>query len=99
MNHPQKKEYVHEEKRCTHRRTYSLPLSLTHKRGYTVELISVRRGSSRVNLTRVVVVHLVEGWEPRVNESKFDHDVVACYYKYFFSSMEHNIKWLIWTEK
>ena len=83
-NHPQKKEYVHEEKNCTHGRTYSVPHSLTHTRGYTMELISGWRGSSRDNLTRLVVVHLVEGREPRVDESKFDHDAVACLFLIFF---------------
>ena len=31
-----------------------------HPRGYTVELISVEKGSPRGNLARVLVVHLVE---------------------------------------
>ena len=83
-NHPQKKEYVHEEKNCTHGRTYSVPHSLPHARGYMVELISGWRGSSRDNLTRLVVVNLVEGREPRVDESKFDHSVVACLFFIFF---------------
>ena len=71
-------------KNCMHRHMYSVPHSLTHARGYTVELISGWRGSSRDNLTRVVVVHLVEGREPRVDESKFDHDAVACLFLIFF---------------
>ena len=32
----EKKEYEHEEKRCRHRRRYSLPPSLILTRGYTV---------------------------------------------------------------
>ena len=47
---------------CMNRRgartTHVLPsLSQPHLRGYTVELISVRKGSPRDNLTRVLVVH------------------------------------------
>ena len=34
-----------------------LSLSQPHPHGYTVELISVRKGSPRGNLTRVLVVH------------------------------------------
>ena len=36
-------------------------LSQSHPRGYTVELISVRKRQPTCNLTRVLVVHLVEG--------------------------------------
>ena len=51
---------------CTKRRgactAHVLPsLSQPHPRGYTVELISVRKGSPRGNLTRVLVVHSMEG--------------------------------------
>ena len=38
-----------------------LSLSQPHPCGYTVELIFVRKGSPRGNLTRVLVVHLVDG--------------------------------------
>ena len=47
-------------------------LSQPHPRGYTVELISVRKGSPRGNLTRVLVVHLMEDRVPRMHETKFD---------------------------
>ena len=58
---------------CTKRRgactAHVLPsLSQPHPRGYTVELISVRKGSPRGNLTRVLVVHLMEDRLPRVNK-------------------------------
>ena len=43
-------------------------LSQPHPRGYTVELISVRKGSPRGNLRRVLVVHLMEDRLPRVNK-------------------------------
>ena len=43
-------------------------LSQPHPRGYTVELISVRKGSPRGNLTRVLVVHLMDDRLPRVNK-------------------------------
>ena len=39
-----------------------------HPRGYTVELISLRNGSPRANLTRVLVVHLVEGGSSTTGE-------------------------------
>ena len=47
---------------CTKRRgartAHVLPsLSQPHPRGYTVELISIRKGNPRGNLTRVLVVH------------------------------------------
>ena len=45
-----------------------LPLSQPHLRGYMVELISVRKGSPRGNLTRVLVVHLVEGGSSTTGE-------------------------------
>ena len=58
---------------CTKRRgactAHVLPsLSQPHPRGYTVELISVRKGISRGNLTRVLVVHLMEDRLPWVNK-------------------------------
>ena len=58
---------------CTKRRgactAHVLPsLSQPHPRGYTVELISVRKGSPRGNLTRVLVVHLVEGGSSTTGE-------------------------------
>ena len=58
---------------CTKRRgactTHVLPsLSQPHPRGYTVELISVQKGSPRGNLTRVLVVHLVEGGSSTTGE-------------------------------
>ena len=58
---------------CTKRRgartTHVLPsLSQPHPRGYTVELISVRKGSPRGNLARVLVVHLVEGGSSTTGE-------------------------------
>ena len=58
---------------CTKRRgartAHVLPsLSHPHPRGYTVELISVRKGSPRGNLTRVLVVHLVEGGSSTTGE-------------------------------
>jgi hypothetical protein len=37
-----------------------------------VELISVRKGSPRDNLTRVAVAYLKEGRVPRVHGTKFD---------------------------
>ena len=45
-----------------------LSLSQPHPRGYTVELISVRKGNPRGNLTRVLVVHLVEGGSSTTGE-------------------------------
>ena len=49
--------------------THVLPsLSQPHPRGYTVELISVRKGSPRGNLTRVLVFHLVEGGSSTTDE-------------------------------
>ena len=58
---------------CTKRRgartAHVLPsLSQPHPRGYMVELISVRKGSPHGNLTRVLVVHLMEDRLPRVNK-------------------------------
>ena len=49
------------------RHTYSR-LFANHTRGYTVELISVRKGSPRGNLTRVLVVHLMEGGSSTTGE-------------------------------
>ena len=43
-------------------------LSQPHPRGYTVELISVRKCSPRGNLARVLVVHLVEGGSSTTGE-------------------------------
>ena len=40
--------------------------SRPHPRGYTVEFISVRKGSPRDNLTRVAVVYSKEGREPHL---------------------------------
>ena len=58
---------------CTKRRgartAHVLPyLSQPHPRGYTVELSFVRKGSPRGNLTRVLVLHLMEDCLPRVNK-------------------------------
>ena len=58
---------------CTKRRgahtAHVLPsLSQPHSRGYTVELISVQKGGPRGNLTRVLVVHLVEGGSSTTGE-------------------------------
>ena len=58
---------------CTKRRgartAHVLPsLSQPHSRGYTMELISVRIGSPHGNLTRVLVVHLVEGGSSTMGE-------------------------------
>ena len=43
-------------------------LSQPHPHGYTVELISVRKGSPHGNLTRVLVVHLMEGGSSTTGE-------------------------------
>ena len=56
-----------------------LSLSQPHPRGYTVELISVRKGSPRGNLTHVVVVHLVEGGSSTTGEQT-NYDL-TCYVK------------------
>ena len=58
---------------CTKRRgartSHLLPsLSQPHPRGYTMELISVRKGSPHGNLTCVLVVHLMEDRLPWVNK-------------------------------
>ena len=58
---------------CTKRRgahtAHVLPsLSQPHPRGYMMELIFVRKGNPRGNLTRVLVVHLMEDHLPRVNK-------------------------------
>ena len=58
---------------CTKRRgartSHVLPsLSQPHPRGYTVELISVRKAGPGGNLTRVLVVHLVEGGSSTTGE-------------------------------
>src|SRR5215216_6527178 len=65
---------------CTKRRgartAHVLPsLSQPHPRGYTVELISVRKGSPPGNFTRVLVVHLMEDCVvgERSNNSKFSY--------------------------
>ena len=56
-------------KRRGARTAHVLPsLSQAHPRGYTVELISVRKGSPRGNLARVLVVHLVEGGSSTTGE-------------------------------
>ena len=69
---------------CTKRRgartAHVLPfLSPPHPRGYTVELISVRKGSPRGNLTRVLVVHLTEGGSSTMGE-QINCDL-TCYVK------------------
>ena len=69
---------------CTKRRgartAHVLPsLSQPHPRGYTVELISVRKGSPRGNLTRVLVVHLVEGGSSTTGEQT--NCDLTCYVK------------------
>ena len=43
-------------------------LSQPHPRGYMMEFISIRKGSPRGNLTRVLVVHLVEGGSSTTGE-------------------------------
>lgn len=43
-------------------------LSQPHPRRYTVEHVSVRKGSPRGNLTCALVVHLMENHVPRVNK-------------------------------
>ena len=58
---------------CTKRRgartAHVLPsLSQPHPCGYTVELISVQEGSPHGNLTRVLVVHLMEGGSSTTGE-------------------------------
>ena len=58
---------------CTKRRgarmAHVLPsLSQPHPREYTVELISIRKGSPRGNLTRVLVAHLMEDRVQRVKK-------------------------------
>ena len=58
---------------CTKRRgartAHVLPsLSQPHPRGYTVELISVRKRQPRGNLAHVLVVHLVEGGSSTIGE-------------------------------
>ena len=69
---------------CTKRRgactAHVLPsLSQPHPHGYTVELISVRKGSPRGNLTRVLVVHLVEGGSSTTGEQT--NCDLTCYVK------------------
>ena len=69
---------------CTKRRgactAHVLPsLSQPHPRGYTVELISVRKGSPRGNLARVLVVHLVEGGSSTTGEQT--NCDLTCYVK------------------
>ena len=54
-------------------------LSHPHPRGYTVELISVRKGSPRGNLTRVLVVQLVEGGSSSTSEQT--NCDLTCYVK------------------
>ena len=56
---------------CTKRRGARTPCThsfLARTRGYMVELISVRKGSPRGNLTRVLVVHLMEGGSSTTGE-------------------------------
>ena len=56
-------------KRRGARTVHVLPsLSQPHPHGYTVELISIRKGSPRGNLTRVLVVHLMEGGSSTTSE-------------------------------
>ena len=43
-------------------------LSQPHPRGYTLELISVQKGRPRGNLTRVLVIHLMEGGSSTTGE-------------------------------
>ena len=62
---------------CTKRRSACRTHVLTshsqpHPRGYTVEFVSVRKGSPRDNLTRVAVVYSKEGRVPRLDGTKFD---------------------------
>ena len=69
---------------CTKRRgartAHVLPsLSQPHPRGYTVELISVQKGSPRGNLARVLVVHLVEGGSSTMGEQT--NCDLTCYVK------------------
>ena len=69
---------------CTKRRgactAHVLPsLSQPHPRGYTVELISVRKGSPRGNLARVLVVQLVEGGSSTTGEQT--NCDLTCYVK------------------
>ena len=69
---------------CTKRRggrtAHILPsLSQPHPRGYTVELISIRKGSPCGNLTRVLVVHLVEGGSSTTGEQR--NCDLTCYVK------------------
>ena len=54
-------------------------LSQPHPRGYTVELIFVRKGSPRGNLTRALVVHLVEGGSSTMGEKTNCN--LTCYVK------------------
>ena len=54
-------------------------LSQPHPRWYTVELISVRKGSPCGNLTRVLVVHLVEGGSSTTGEQT--NCDLTCYVK------------------
>ena len=69
---------MHEEKRCMHdaRTPVSFP---TTPCGYTVELFSVRKGSPRGNLARVLVVHLVEGGSSTTGEQT--NCDLTCYVK------------------
>ena len=56
------------KRRGAHTAHIFLSLSQPHPRGYTVELISARKGSPCGNLTRVLVVHLMEDRLPRVDK-------------------------------
>ena len=69
---------------CTKRRgarmAHVLPsLSQPHPRGYTVELISVRKGNPCGNLTCVLVVHLMEGGSSTTGEQT--NCDLTCYVK------------------
>ena len=67
-------------KRRGARTVHVLPsLSQPHPRGYTVELISVRKGSPRGNLARVLVVHLEEGGSSTMGEQT--NCDLTCYVK------------------
>ena len=69
---------MHEEKRCTHGARTPVSFPTTPAR-YTVELISVRKGSPRGNLARVLVVHLVEGGSSTTGEQT--NCDLTCYVK------------------
>lgn len=54
-------------------------LSQPHPRGYTVALSYVRKGSPHGNLTRILVVHLVEGGSSTTGEQT--NCDLTCYVK------------------